>query len=209
MSTTESIRVLLFRAGQTQWEVAGRIGGSSDVPLAEVGKNHVRSCIEQLHGVKLSTIYCGPDEASRATAEQLAKACGGKVRVVDDLAEIHLGLWEGIAESELGDRCPKAYRQWLEDPTSVLVPEGETINDVQGRVLEVLARTFEKAKPSSDPIGVVLRPVTLGIVCCALDGSSCKSIWHKTRNGYMPQWKTITRQTTQLVRELAEGPSRR
>jgi len=209
MSTRESIRVLLFRAGQTQWEVAGRIGGSSDVPLADVGRNHVRTCIEQLQGIKLATIYCGPDEASQASAKDLAEATGSKVRVVDDLAEIHLGLWEGMSELELSDRCPTAYRQWLEDPTSVSAPEGETVDDVQARVLEVLARTFEKTKPSSGPIAVVLRPVTLGIVSCALDGSSCKSIWHKTRNGYMPQWRTITRQTAQQVREMAKSPARR
>lgn len=209
MKNLDSIRVLLVRAGQTQWEVAGRIGGSSDVPLSDAGVDHIRKCLDQLAGVKLATVYCGPDEASQATARELAAAAEAKVKVVDDLAEIHLGLWEGITLSELEDKCPTAYRQWMDDPASVIAPEGETIDDVQQRVLTVLAKTLDKSKPSQGPIAVVLRPFALGVVSCALDGHSCKTIWHKTRNGFLPEWREIHRTKVKEVRELANQPVRR
>lgn len=205
-----SIRVLLFRTGQTEWEAQGRIGGSTDVPISAQGIAKVEAGIGQLAGTTLGTIYCGPDDASRVTASTLAASTGGKVKILEDLAEIHLGLWEGMLEQDLGGKCPAAFRMWCDDPALVTAPEGESIQDVRGRLLEAVAKVLDRARPGHGAIALVLRPIALGVVQSAIDGTGfCKSLWHQTRNGYQPQWRTLDRTMIEQVRELAVQPLRR
>lgn len=219
MASDSQIRVLLVRTGKTQWETCGRIGGSTDVPLAPAGVDAVRCWTASLAGTNLSTVFCGPDEASRVTATAIASATGAKVKVVDQLAEIHLGLWEGLLEAELQEKCPTAYRTWMEDPACVSAPEGETIEDVRERVLEAVGKIIEKARPGTGAVALVLRPIALAVVSAALgdgvgpggpSGGMCdKSLWYQTRNGYVPQWRTVSKREAKQVRELAKAPARR
>lgn len=209
MGSDVAIRVLLFRTGHTQWETSGRLGGSSDVPLAPEGRAHVERCLKELGPVQLGVVYCGPDEASVATASALAEAAGARVKVVDDLAEMHLGLWEGLSESELEGKCPTAYRQWMEDPSGVSAPEGEQVEDVQARVVGCACRLLEKSRGSGGAVAFVLRPVALAVLGCALDGQPYREMWPRARNGFLPEWRTLGRGEVREVRELAEGSIRR
>jgi broad specificity phosphatase PhoE len=200
MAKTTEIRVLLMRTGETEWEKAGRIAGSSDVPLSDAGRAAVKTAIEglQAEGTRLSTIYCAPDEASLATAEHLAGASGGRVKVVDGLGEMNLGLWEGRLAQELEDKCPTAYRQWVEDPSVVRAPEGETVEEAQDRIVSALARSLDKANGGA--VAVVLRPVAMALVGCALSGVPNSDLWSMMKTG-LSQWKTVNRG---LLRRMSE-----
>jgi broad specificity phosphatase PhoE len=209
MGKSNEIRVLLVRTGQTQWEQAGRIAGSSDVPLSPEGQESARQAAIELGEVRLGTIFCGTDEASNATAQELAKATGAKVKPIDALDEVHLGLWEGLRESELEEKCPKAYRQWIEDPAAVQVPEGESMEDARGRIMDGLCRVLDKAKTDNGATGVVLRPVALALVGCELSGAPTRNLWSMMKTGPALQWRTFQRgmlkQTRQMVRQQARA----
>jgi phosphoserine phosphatase len=191
MAKSSEIRVLLVRTGETEWERDGRIAGHSDVPLTEGGKLAVTDMARQFGDVRISTVYCGPDEASLATANEVAAVTGGRVRTVECLAEINLGLWEGLRQQELEDKCPRAFRQWMDDPTAVQVPEGETMEEAQERLLGGLAKILDKAKGDSGAIAIVLRPVAMGLVGCALNGVPAKNVWTMMKAGLAAQWQTI------------------
>jgi broad specificity phosphatase PhoE len=193
MAKLNDIRVLLVRTGETEWERDGRIAGHSDVPLSEGGRRAVADLARQLEGVRLGTVYCGPDEASVATANELAAITGARVKPVECLSEIHLGLWEGMRQKELEDKCPRAYRQWMDDPTVVQVPEGETVPEAQDRLLGGLAKVLEKAKPENGAVAVVLRPMAMGLVGCALNGVPARNVWSMMKAGLAAQWQTIQR----------------
>jgi broad specificity phosphatase PhoE len=192
MAKSNEIRVLLMRTGETEWEQAGRIAGSSDVPLSQSGLAAVKDAAGRLRaeGARISTVICGPDEASQATARELAVAEGAKVKVVEGLGEMNLGLWEGRLAYELEQACPTAYRQWLQDPSAVRAPEGETMDEAQDRILEALCKAVDKARPDHGAIAFVLRPVALGLVRCALGGVPASGLW-SMMNGEIAQWKTI------------------
>lgn len=203
MAKSNEIRVLLVRTGETEWEKAGRLAGATDVPLSEAGRDAVRRTAESLADARLSTIYCGPDEASQVTAQELARVTGGKVRIVEELGEINLGLWEGLLASELEEKCPTAYRQWMEDPASVLVPEGENLEDARARIMESLARALDRA--GNGAVGVVLRPVAMALVACELTGTPTRSLWSMMRTGPATQWRTIHRETIRAARGRARA----
>jgi glucosyl-3-phosphoglycerate phosphatase len=51
-----SNRVLLWRHGQTDWNVANRFQGHSDIPLNEVGKAQAKHAAQVLAGMKPTMI---------------------------------------------------------------------------------------------------------------------------------------------------------
>lgn len=191
MARSNEIRVLFIRTGQTEWEDAGRIAGATDVPLSRAGAEAVRQIAGQLGDVRLSTIFCGTDEASVSTAEEVARVTGGKVKPVEDLGEVHMGLWEGLLARDLEEKCPRAYRQWLDDPTMVQAPEGESIDEARHRLVETLSRLLDKSRGGSGAVGVVLRPLAMGLVGCALADVSSAGLWTMMKTGLAAEWRTL------------------
>ncbi|MEX2219506.1 MAG: histidine phosphatase family protein [Phycisphaerales bacterium] len=193
MAKAKDIRVLLLRTGETEWERAGRIGGAADVPLSLAGFETVRRRVQELGGARVATVFCGPDEASVATASELAGSTGAKVKVIDELGEIHLGLWEGLLESELEGRCPTAYRQWLENPGCIQAPEGESLDDAQDRIMKAVGRSLKGSKTDNGAVAFVLRPVAMALVGCAVGGCAKRNVWSMLESSPQAQWHTLPR----------------
>lgn len=193
MAKSKEIRVLLFRTGETEWDRAGRIAGAADVPLSLAGLEDVRRGVAIVGGAAITTVYCGPDEASVMTASELARAGGGKAKIVDELGEIHLGLWEGLLKSELEGKCPKAYRQWEENPGAVQAPEGESLDEAQTRIMGALGRCLSKAKTDNGAVAFVLRPVAMALVGCSLGSVPTRNVWSMLESAPVTQWRTLPR----------------
>jgi broad specificity phosphatase PhoE len=193
MAKSNDIRVLLARTGETEWEKDGRIVGHTDVPLSEGGRRAVADMARQLQGARISTVYCGPDEASLATANEIAAVTGARVKAVDCLSEMNLGLWEGLRQKELEEKCPRVFRQWMDDPSVVQVPEGETVEEAQERILSGLSKVLEKARTDNGAIAVVLRPVAMGLVACAINGVPPRNLWSIMKTCLAAQWQTLQR----------------
>lgn len=160
--------LLVFRTGRTAWEDAGRIVGSSDLPVSDRSLEVVQNNLARLAALRLSLVLSGPDEASTTTATLVEQALGGKRRVLPELREMSLGLWEGLTPTELGDKLPRCYRAWREDPGCLCPPEGETLNDVRDRLLGCLHRVLGRTR--AGVVGIVLRPIAYTLVTDALHG---------------------------------------
>jgi broad specificity phosphatase PhoE len=60
--------------------------------------------------------------------------------VDDDLREIDFGDFEGRRYDEIAEAHPEVYRQWMEAPTTVTFPGGESYEDLRVRALRGLTR---------------------------------------------------------------------
>lgn len=203
MAKSNEIRVLLLCSGRTEWDEAGRLSGSCDLPLSPAGRDEAEAAAQELGGADLAVIICAPDDASVAKAELVAKTTGAKVKPVADLAEPGLGLWEGLLDREVEEKCPTSYRQWLEDPTSVIVPEGEPLVEAEERILSALIKALDKVKDNGAGVGLVLRPMALGLVRGWLAGDVPSNLWSMVKDCPVAEWKTIPR--TSLKRTWAES----
>lgn len=173
--TQQGNRVLLCPAGVTAWDLEGRLGGSADMPLAPQGLAWVRREVQRMAGTRLGVVCCGPDEASQVTAEALGEATGAPVRVLEALAEVHLGLWEGLLEVQLEERCPRTYRQWKEHPELVRPPEGESVGEALDRLMAGVQWAVDRSR--GWPSGLVLRPMALALVECRLRARPPGEMW--------------------------------
>ncbi|MEM9082525.1 MAG: histidine phosphatase family protein [Planctomycetota bacterium] len=189
MAKQPEIQLLVFRSASTEWDDAGRLQGKTDLPIGEgiaVSANQgVLGFVDALPGEMIApaTVHCASDEASRQTARMVADAFGGgvKVKAVSGLSAMDFGLWEGLLGEELEARYPRRYKGWREDPSSVLVPEGESFADGQARVLTTLAKLADKANGS--PVTAVLRPFEFALLGALLDGRGPAAIWDVLEDG--------------------------
>ena len=205
MSKSNEIRVLFVRTGQTEWDMAGRIGGSVDVPLSRLGHEQVGQAAAELGDTQLSTVYTGPDEASLATAHEIAKLTGAKFKVAPDLSEMNLGLWQGLLVTQLQEKCPSCVRALREDACSVQAPEGESLEEASERLMGALARTVGKARADSGAVGVVLRPIASALVGCAIKGLPTRNLLSMMDSGLTMEWRTVQRSMIAPVRERARA----
>lgn len=85
-----------LRHGQSESNVDGLIGGSTDYKLTDQGRSEAEEAGKALRGRGITKVYTSPLSRAHDTARIVADAMGGvTVRVHDDLRERNLGVWEG------------------------------------------------------------------------------------------------------------------
>lgn len=183
MARVKHAAVWLIRSGPTVWEDEGRLVGSADIPLGEAGRAAAQDRAKAVLGQKLSGIISAPGEASLETARRISEVSGEKFKVIEELAEPSLGLWEGMRESDLEDRSPTVYRQWRDDPFTVSVPNGESMDAARDRMMEVLRRLVPKYASATGTLAVILRPTALGMARCYLQGMPTTQLWDLAYGG--------------------------
>lgn len=198
MAKNATHRVLLLRSGATDWDQAGRLQGSTDLPLSAAGRADLAATLQSLGRPPIGSVYCAGDEASVATAQLLAAAAGSRVVTMPELQEMDFGLWEGVLRSELDDRFCRAGRLWGEDPSCVTPPEGEAMDSFVDRLKKGVRRALSKAKGSgrrsvnaTPAVGVVLRPVGDAVARCLLGGVPISELHTILKDRPGPVWLDV------------------
>lgn len=88
-----SLHLYLARHGQTDWNVAGRLQGSADIPLNAAGRKQAATLVEHLVGVHLDAVYSSQLKRSRETAEVVHGSA--PLIALAGLNERRLGVFEG------------------------------------------------------------------------------------------------------------------
>ena len=130
--------LLLVRHGHTDAAGTRLTGWARGVHLNERGRAEAAALVDRLDGVRVEAIYSSPLERCRETAAPLAKARRLSVRVRRGFIEVGYGEWSGRPISQL--RRTKLWRQVMHTPSNVRFPGGESLLDVQARVVDT---TFE------------------------------------------------------------------
>ncbi|MCP5112122.1 MAG: histidine phosphatase family protein [bacterium] len=111
--------------------VSGLLLGQSDPPLCENGRQQARAA---LPGLRVERVYSSPLQRARETAAVI----DAPLEVVDELAEISMGEWDGLAWKEIEHRWPELARAKTQDWLGVTPPGGESWQEFQSRVCSAL-----------------------------------------------------------------------
>jgi broad specificity phosphatase PhoE len=113
--------------------VEGRLLGQSDPPLSKQGRDEARLA---LAGIEVGVVYSSPLRRALETALFLRPA--PEVTVLDQLAEISLGTWDGQTWEEVECADPQLARRKRDDWFNVTPPRGESWAAFSDRVLSGL-----------------------------------------------------------------------
>lgn len=131
-------RLLLVRHSQPNEEARGRCYGTLDIGLSVRGQRRAQMLARTLDRIPLSAVYSSPRERAVETAAPLA-AVHGLTPIVDEaLREIDFGDFEGRSYEEIERGHPELYRQWMETPTLVQFPGGESYTTLRVRALAAM-----------------------------------------------------------------------
>jgi alpha-ribazole phosphatase/probable phosphoglycerate mutase len=123
-------RLLLIRHAEPDEDARGRCYGRLDIGLSPTGLASAERLAESLRDVGLESVYASP----RLRAVQTAAALGGTPSVDDRLRELDFGELEGRTYDELEREQPELFRRWMETPTLVRFPGGESYAELRQRV---------------------------------------------------------------------------
>ena len=127
-------RLLLIRHAEPDEDAHGRCYGRLDVGLSPVGLASAERLAESLRAVELDAVYVSP----RLRAVQTAAALGASRIVEDRLRELDFGQLEGRTYDEIEREQPEFFRSWMETPTLVRFPGGESYGELRERVSATL-----------------------------------------------------------------------
>jgi alpha-ribazole phosphatase len=127
-------RLILIRHGEPERKAQGRCYGKLDVGLSEAGKRQVQGVANLLSSASLSRIYTSSRKRATESAEIIAAPYKTDIYIDHRLCEIDFGKFEGLTYDEVAARYPQEYQQWMEHPTEVQFPEGESFSMMQTRV---------------------------------------------------------------------------
>ena len=127
--------LVLVRHGPTEWSVAGRHTGSTDIPLTPDGRRAAERLGPRLARYELALVLASPLRRARETAE--LAGLGERAQPEPDLREYDYGAYEGRSTEDIrGER--EGWYLWRDG-----VPDGETPADVGARADRVIARSLD------------------------------------------------------------------
>ncbi len=127
-------RLLLVRHGVTEYSVARRFAGRSDLELTEAGVEQARRAGDRVADLgPVDVVISSPLRRTRQSAQQIADRLGLPVQVEDGVIETDFGEWDGYTFDEVRQKWPEELQRWLDDP-AVAPPSGESFEVVTRRV---------------------------------------------------------------------------
>jgi len=150
--------ISLVRHGQTDWNLARRIQGSSDIPLNDTGRAQAETTGRALAGGRFDAIYASPLGRAFETARIISSHLGlGEPGALPAVAERNYGEAEGLTGAEILERWPEGTP----------VPGRESRDEVVARALPALLELGESHPDESvivvshgGVIGSLVRHVT-------------------------------------------------
>jgi broad specificity phosphatase PhoE len=163
--------LILLRHGQTEWSLAGKHTGRTDIPLTAHGDASAAALGPMLAKRQIVAVFTSPASRAVRTA-QLAglDGAGGRypVKQDPDLWEWDYGGYEGLTTQQIGETRPGWYL-WRDGviPGDAEHP-GETVEQVSERADRVLDRVTPLLADGDVALvahGHVLRVLTARYLC--------------------------------------------
>jgi broad specificity phosphatase PhoE len=151
------------------------------MPLSPLGEQQAKCLAACFNPRKVAGLYTSSLRRSRQTAQAIAESNGHALAPVVDaeLAEMHLGEWEGLTPDEVDARFNRAYQQWRGKPSSVLIPGAEPLDAFRIRVRRALDRIVA-AMPQGESV-VVSHGGVIAAVLADLLGADYDSVIRRLR----------------------------
>lgn len=160
--------LVVIRSGVTEFEVQGRIRGILDIPLSPEGFAEADSIAAILASDPPVAVCMANAPCAVETARVIGRTIGIKPRLLPELTNLDLGLWQGMLIEEIRRKQPRLARQWDENPWSVVPPDGESLSEACDRVETSLQRMLRRhasgrvALVAPHPLDRVIRWIVAG-----------------------------------------------
>jgi broad specificity phosphatase PhoE len=173
------VRIILVRHGQTAWNSGAgqeRFRGRTDLPLDQTGHSQANALAPRLWDEPIAAIYASPLQRTQQTVAPLAKRLGLTIQPDPRLLDIDYGLFQGLDHQEAAAAFPQHHLSWLTRPGQVSLPEGESLDDVRGRLVHLLDELAHRHRGQT--VLLAGHQIVNKVLTCTLLGLDLDRIWH-------------------------------
>lgn len=179
--------VYLLRHGKTEWNDHGWFQGSTDVPLAEEGRQQAIEAAKMIReaGITFDRVISSPLSRAKETACLVSGVPEGELQIEERIREMTFGLFEGTnffsPDYPGWEKAERPFNGLFEDPEHYDPPEGgESFPEFLGRTgsfLEDLkALSADETAPSS--VLVVAHGAAIRAILLHLQEQKLASFWN-------------------------------
>lgn len=145
--------VFLIHHGVTDWHQDCKLLGRRDIPMNGDGRGQAERIANWLEGIDVAEVISSPLQRALQTAEIIGKRFGIDFARDPRLTALHLGSWEGQLSADV--IASDAYAQFMANPMSFRVPEGEALHEIKARAVAAVEQALE-----DNPAGTSVAMIT-------------------------------------------------
>ncbi|MBN1485733.1 MAG: histidine phosphatase family protein [Chloroflexia bacterium] len=171
------VQLILIRHGRTAWNQEVRFRGRQDLPLDAFGRAQAQAAARHIAArwPELAAVYASPLQRARQTAAPVAQALHLDLQIQRGLLDVDYGDWTGRTPAEMEAEDPQRFQRWQSTPQQVRFPAGESLLDVQQRLLHMLE--LLAATHSEQTVALVGHLVVNRVLICTMLGLGLESFW--------------------------------
>ena len=159
--------LLVVRHGQTAWNKEERFRGQTDLPLDETGLRQAQATGQYITArYRPNAVLSSPLRRAMQTAEAICRPLNLTVEPHQGLLDLNFGDFAGLTIPEARARSPEICRAWFSAPHTVRFPGGESLDDVRGRVKELVH--YVVGQHSNQQVVLVTHQVVCRVLFCVL-----------------------------------------
>ncbi|HPD97868.1 MAG TPA: histidine phosphatase family protein [Synergistales bacterium] len=167
-------RIFLIRHGETDWNREGRFQGKMDIPLNSLGREQAGAAAKALESAAIDRVVSSPLSRAFDTAQAAASRNSFSIEMHSGFREIDHGLWEGHTADQVENLWPGMLGTWHSHPEKVIMPEGESLENVQNRAWTALEDVI--AAPG-ERVALFSHDAVIKVLLCQILGCPLSSFW--------------------------------
>jgi broad specificity phosphatase PhoE len=170
--SAKTAKIYLGRHCKTAWNLEGRLIGTTDLPLCDVGWNEAKDTLPIVEKYKFDRIVSSPLKRAFDTSRYYADNLKIPLEVNQDLRELDHGDWNGKKYDDLLSDPNGEFKRWFIDgDTSIPIPNGpETLEQVQARIKRTIREIA--LKYPGEKVLVIMHKHIRSLLTCYLLGES-------------------------------------
>ena len=169
-------RIILWRHGQTDWNIENRFQGHSDIPLNDTGHRQVKKAAPLLKNLAPDRIISSDLIRAQQTAQALADICHLPVAIDAGLRETHGGKWEGKTGAQNREEDFERFVNWLDGDDQPAGETGEKRSFIAQRAVSAIERALDNS---------------INTLIVVTHGGTARCILGKMLDMPMNQWSAI------------------
>jgi broad specificity phosphatase PhoE len=162
------VKLILVRHGETLWNKEHRVQGFTDIALSKTGKRQAERLAHCLQGERIDAMYCSTLQRAFETARAIGRFHALPIYVEADLRELNQGDFESLTFVELREKHLPFLKQWITQPGSLTMPNGESLGALQQRAWRVVDRIVADGRNAL----IVSHAFTIIAILCRIMGLS-------------------------------------
>jgi len=178
------VEITLVRHGQTDWNVARRFQGQTDIALNQTGIEQANTLASILAEDHFDAIYASDLSRASQTAEIIATKMGLPFTKDARLREICKGVFEGMTYEEVKEKFPLELQRDHDDPVNSRTPGAETVAEVAARMRN--AADEIAVRHTNGNILIVSHGLAVATLFCQANQISLAEVYHHIPDNAIP-----------------------